>query len=356
MSPQLESKTFGVSPKGDEITLFSLFIKDQIKVSVMNYGATWTHLLLPDRNGKMEDTVLGFDDLEGYLQKDYQDNYCYIGSTVGRVAGRLSGNQFTIDDKTYHLPPNQGETHLHGGIEGWDKKIWAAAPFETDNSVGITFYYKSPDGEENYPGTVEVWVTYTLDITGKLEISYRAISDKKTVINPTNHSYFNLSGDFSQSIEAHEFFVDTDHYLPINENSLPTGEVAHVAGTPFDFRTPKPISEQIHKKDEQLKLAGGIDHCFALKESETCATLFHPGTGRKLTLSTTAPGLQVYTSNYLNQSFAGKGGVKFDRRAAICLETQHFPDAANQPEFPSTLLLPGEVFQSRTVFAFSVEK
>ncbi|WP_291785290.1 aldose epimerase family protein [Cecembia sp.] len=356
MTPILESKRFGETPEGEEITLFTLSLGNKISISFMNYGATWTHLFIPDKNGNLEDVVLGFDDLKGYLHQEYLDNYCYLGSTVGRVAGRFSGNQFSIDGKTYHLPKNQGGIHLHGGMEGWDKKIWIAQPFETDDSSGVTFFYKSPDGEENYPGTVEAWVTYTLDASGSFEISYKAITDKKTIVNPTNHAYFNLSGDFSKNIEDHEFWVDAEHYLPVNVNSLPTGEIAHVAGTPFDFRRPSLIEAHLHQQNDQLKLANGIDHCFVLNPSEKSAILHHPKSGRTLTLSTTAPGLQVYTGNYLNGSFKGKGNSPFDKRAAICLETQYFPDAPTHAEFPTILLLPGEVFKSRTVFAFSVEE
>lgn len=354
MSPRLQSEFFGTSPNGEEIILFTLSISKKIKISVMNYGATWTHLFVPDRNGKMEDVVLGFDDFDGYIQKDYLNNYCYLGSTIGRVAGRIRDNEFSLGGKTYKLPENQGDIHLHGGIEGWDKKIWVAEPFETDNSTGITFYLKSKDGEENYPGTVEAWVTYTLDENGTLEISYKAISDKKTILNLTNHAYFNLSGNLSQSIEDHEFWVNADHFLPMNEKSLPTGEISHVAGTPFDFREPHIISQHINKKHEQIKIAKGIDHFFVLNESEPSAQLYHPESGRKLTLSTNQPGIQVYTGNYLNADFEGKKGIKYPKRAAICLETQHHPDACSHDNFPSIILLPGEVFKSRTIFEFSV--
>lgn len=355
MTPKLKSKKFGTLPNGQEIELFTLSLKNKIEFSVMNYGATWTHLFIPDRSGKMEDVVLGFDSLEGYLQKNYQDNYCYLGSTVGRVAGRFTDNLFILDGKTIRLPINQGDIHLHGGKEGWDKKIWSSEPFETENSIGITFHYRSLDGEENYPGAVDIWVSYTLDETGKMEIRYKAVTDTKTIINPTNHAYFNLSGDFSKSIEDHLFMVDADHFLPMNEKSLPTGEIRHVAGTPFDFRKPTLIKEKINQSNPQLELARGIDHCFVINREDTCAVLFDPVSGRKLTLSTTEPGIQVYTGNYLDKSFIGKGGIAYGKRAAICLETQHFPDSCSHENFPSVLLLPGEVFQSRTIFEFTVE-
>ncbi len=355
MKPVLTSKTFGFTPKGDKIYLFTLSLPGQIEVSVMNYGATWTLLIIPDRSGIMEDVVLGFDTLEGYLQKDYQEHYCYIGSTVGRIAGRITDNRFHLEEKTYELPANLNGIHLHGGIEGWDRKVWNSEPFETDNSVGVTFYYHSIDGEENYPGAIDIWVTYTLDESGRFEISYKAISDQKTIINPTNHAYFNLTGDFTKSIEGHGFFVDAEKYLPMNKHSLPTGEIAGVSGTPFDFKRLKTISEPIHRNHPQLDIAGGIDHCFVLNQPEECAVLYDPESGRKLILSTTEPGLQVYTGNHLENNFKGKNGVTYGKRSAICLETQHFPDSCNQTGFPSILLMPEEIFQSRTQFVFSAE-
>jgi aldose 1-epimerase len=355
MSPQITSSHFGITPQGKEVEIFRLSIPNQIEIGVMDYGATWTHLFIPDRNGKVEDVLLGFDNLEGFFQKEYLENYCYLGSTIGRIAGRISNNTFSLDDKTFQLPANQGTTHLHGGMEGWDKKIWKAEPFETDNSVGVTFFYQSPDGEENYPGTMDVWVTYTLDETGRLEISYRAMTDKKTIVNPTNHFYINLSGDFFQNIENHALFIDAESYLPMNKNSLPIGVKSSVAGTPFDYRNLRQLKDQINLENPQLEIANGIDHCFVLNQEEDCVVLYDPNSGRKLTLSTSEPGVQVYTGNYLNGSFIGKKGIAFDKRSAICLETQHFPDAINLPEFESVILAPGEIFESRTQFIFSAE-
>jgi aldose 1-epimerase len=355
MSPLLESRLFGKTPRGEEITLFTMSIENSIRISVMDYGATWTHLYIPDRDGKMEDVLLGFDTLEGFFQKEYLENYCYLGSTIGRIAGRISNNTFSLDDKTFELPANQETIHLHGGMEGWDKKIWKAEPFETDNSVGVTFFYQSPDGEENYPGTVDIWVTYTLDETGRFEISYRAMTDKKTIINPTNHFYINLGADFSQNIESHALYIDAEDYLPLNHNSLPIGVKSTVAGTPFDFRNLRQLKNQITIENPQLEIGNGIDHFFVLNQEEDCIVLYDPVSGRKLTLSTTAPGVQVYTGNYLNGAFVGKKGIAFGEKSAICLETQHFPDAINLPEFDSVTLSPGEIFESKTQFVFSAE-
>ncbi|PRY85435.1 aldose epimerase family protein [Mongoliibacter ruber] len=352
MKPTLTSKPFGKLPNGAEISIFTLSISEKISLSVMNYGATWTHLFIPDRNGKLEDVLLGFDTLEGFLQKDYLDNYCYLGATVGRVAGRATGNQFTLEGKTYHLPPNQGATHLHGGIEGWDKKVWSFTTEETDTAASVTFSYKSPDGEENYPGTVDIQVTYKLDLTGKLTISYLASTDSKTVLNPTNHFYINLSGNFQSTIEDHLFQVNAETFLPMNDKSLPTGELKSVEDTIFDFRTPKIIKEALASGDAQINLAGGIDHCFVLGNEEESAILSDAKSGRVFKVLTTSPGLQVYTGNYLSGSFIGKENIAYGKRSAICLETQFFPDSHNHDHFPSIVLERGNTFESSTSFLF----
>ncbi len=354
MKPLLTSQPFGVLPNGVEITIFTISIPDKISFSVMNYGATWTHLFIPDKNGMMEDVLLGFDTLDGFLQKDYLNNYCYLGATVGRIAGRATDNKFSLDGKTFNLPPNQGDTHLHGGIEGWDKKVWKFETNQTDTAASVTFSYKSPDGEENYPGTIDIQVTYKLDLTGKLTISYAATSDSKTVLNPTNHFYINLSGDFQTSIEDHIFQVNADKFLPMNEKSLPTGELVSVKDTVFDFNTPKKISATLASKDKQINLAGGIDHCFVLNDEQESAILVDPKSGRRLKVLTTSPGLQVYTGNYLNGSFKGKKDISFGKRSAICLEAQYFPDSHNQEHFPSIVLDKGEVFESSTSFLFDI--
>jgi aldose 1-epimerase len=354
MSLTLHKNFFGISPKGEDVVLFTLSLADSITVKVMNYGATLTHLFVPDRIGDMGDVVLGFDTFEGYIQEDYLSNYCYLGATIGRVAGRITDNKFELEGKHYELPANQGDIHLHGGIEGWDKKIWEAEEVGKEGAIGVKFSYTSRDMEEQYPGNLQVNVTYWLKEDGTLELSYTATTDQTTVLNPTNHSYFNLSGDFSKSIEDHLFYVNAGHYLPMNLESLPTGEMLSVTGTPFDFGRTVAIESNISKSHPQVEIAGGIDHCFVLKEGKPAATLYHPGSGRKLTLNTSEPGVQVYTSNYLNKSFVGKNGIAFDKRSAICLETQHFPDSCNNPGFPKIELRPEAEFKSTTTFKFSV--
>lgn len=354
MNPSISSRRFGTLPDGREVQLFSINLEGRLELSVMDLGATWTHLFAPDKNGEMSDLILGFDSLEGFLHPDYRENYCYMGSTIGRVAGRIRNNAFQLDGQTIHLPPNNLEgVHLHGGPEGWDRKLWQAEPFETADTAGVTFYYQSPDGEGKYPGTIDIWVTYRLDASGRIEIQYKALSDRKTILNPTNHAYFNLSGNHQNPIEDHLFWVDADQYLSIDAQSLPTGDMLSVENTPFDFRTAKSLKEALSQDCLQLQLAGGIDHTFVLNQAENCAVLFHPESGRKLTLSTTELGLQVYTSNYLDNKFKGKGGIAYGKRAGICLETQHFPDSCNHPNFPSILLMLGEIFESKTQFVFT---
>lgn len=351
----LTNNLFGIFPDGRKVTLFTFLFANKIKISVMDYGATLTHLFIPDKNGKMEDVVLGFDDFDGYIQKDYLANYCYIGSTIGRVAGRISGNELQIDDKTYTLPTNQGQVHLHGGIEGWDKKTWEATPFQTADKVGVVFKHQSADGEENYPGKVDITVTYSLDQSGILEIQYQAESDQKTVINPTNHSYFNLSGNFNQSIDDHALQISAEQYMPLKAESLPTGVFTDVKESPFDFRISKKIGEALEIDHPQLILAGGIDHAFVLDKNKPSVSLHHPDSGRVLHLSTTEPAVQVYSGNFLNRNFKGKNCVAYDKRAAICLETQHFADSTHHSHFPTIVLNPGETFDSKTKFWFSIQ-
>lgn len=346
-------KPFGTAPNGEEIQLYILEIPGVIKASIMNYGATLTHLYVPDRDGKLEDIVLGFDDFEGYLSKEYLENYCYIGSTVGRIGGRIKGNQFELEGVIYKLNPNQGSTHLHGGIQGWDRKVWKALPTKNDKGVGVEFSLVSPEGEENYPGNIDFKVIYTIHLDGVLEIAYHGTTDRTTILNPTNHSYFNLSGDFSNDILKHKLQISAKHFLPVNEESFPTGELAPVKNTPFNFLEEKEIGSSLAQENIQLKYGNGIDHSFAFDVQENCLSLFEPVSGRVLKLDTTEPGVQIYTSNYLDGSIKGKNGITYKKNAAICIETQHYPDSINQKEFPSVVLRPTESFFSKTIFKFS---
>ncbi|AFL82985.1 galactose mutarotase-like enzyme [Belliella baltica DSM 15883] len=351
--PTIKYEPFGVAPNGEEIQLYTLEIPGIIKASVMNYGATLTHLYVPDRHGKMEDIVLGFDDFEGYLSEDYQENYCYLGSTIGRIGGRIKGNQFDLEGISYKLEPNQGSTHLHGGKHGWDRKVWKAKLIENEKILGIEFSLISPEGEENYPGNIKMQVIYMISFDGDLTLEYHGKTDKTTILNPTNHSYFNLSGDFSKDILNHQLQIAAKHFLPVDDKSFPTGELKSVGNTPFDFLEEKEIGKSLEQNDRQLKYGNGIDHSFALDIHEDCLSLYEPKSGRALKLSTTEPGVQIYTSNYLDGSIKGKNETSYKKNAAICLETQHFPDSINQKAFPSVVLRPEEDFFSKTTFKFS---
>ncbi|MCH7411286.1 galactose mutarotase [Belliella sp. DSM 111904] len=348
------SLPFGTLPDGQEIWLYTLEIEGVIKASIMNLGATLTHLYVPDRLGNMADVVLGFDDLEGYLQKDYQDNYCYLGSTIGRVGGRTKGNQFTLNGKVYNLPLNKVTTHLHGGEAGWDRKVWSADFFHDEEGIGVTFSLSSPDGEGGYPGKIDVQVSYRISEDAKLQITYEAKTDAPTILNPTNHSYFNLSGDLTTDITDHVLQVNAARFLPIDEDSFADGLLQDVAGTAFDFQKPTLIGEALSKQEDiQLQRGNGFDHAFEVGQSEVDAILHDPKSGRTMECITSAPAIQIYTSNYVNGHFKGKNNIPYKHRAAICLETQGFPDAANREDLPSIKLNPEDKFWSQTTFKFT---
>jgi aldose 1-epimerase len=346
---KIESRPYGQLPSGAEITEYVLTNDRGMRVQVITYGGIITALHIPDRHGGLGDVVLGYDTFDGYLAKNP-----YFGCITGRFANRIAGGRFTLDGTTYQLAINHGPNHLHGGQVGFDKRVWQAAVEEGDGAVSLALAYLSKDGEENYPGNLLVTVTYTLMSENTLRISYRASTDQPTILNLTNHIYFNLAG--SGTILDHEIMINADHFTPIDEAMIPTGELRPVAGTPFDFRQPRRIGAHIDEPDEQLQRAGGYDHNFVLNgtpgELRLAARLYDPSSGRVLEVSTTEPGMQLYTGNFLDGTIVGKGGVTYARRAGLCLETQHFPDSPNHPHFPSTVLRPGEEFHSVTVFAF----
>jgi aldose 1-epimerase len=278
---------------------------------------------------------------------------------VGRYANRIAKGTFALDGDTYRLTTNDGQNHLHGGNKGFDKVLWKATPKVTETGAVLELTYASPDGEEGYPGNLAVKVTYTLTPENALDIQYEASTDKPTIVNLTQHSYFNLSGDFSQSIEDHELVLYADDYLPVDHGLIPTGEMATVEGTPFDFKQPKPIGKDIDLDNEQLKLGKGYDHCWVLNEREggfgRIGYVHHPESGRLLEVYSDEPGVQIYSGNFMDGAFPDKKGGFFGKRAGLCLETQHFPDSPNQPSFPSVRLNPGETYTSRTMFKFSVK-
>ncbi|HEX9692815.1 MAG TPA: aldose epimerase family protein [Gemmatimonadales bacterium] len=346
--------TFGTLPDGAPVTLYTLTNANGVEVRAITYGAIIVSLRVPDRDGTMGDVVLGFDDLVGYLHDPP-----YFGAIVGRYANRIARGRFALDGTTYELATNNGPNHLHGGLRGFDKVVWSAEPFGSDRDVGVTFSYRSPDGEEGYPGTLEVRVTYTLSANDELIVDYAATTDRPTPINLSQHSYFNLAGDVRRDVLDHVLTIDADRYTPVDRTLIPTGELADVRGTPFDFTTPTAIGARIDADDEQLRFGGGYDHNFVLSRATEglafAARVSEPTSGRVLRISTTEPGLQFYSGNFLDGSITGKRGRVYGPRFGFCLETQHFPDSPNQPAFPSTILRPGEEYRSRTVFAFSTE-
>jgi aldose 1-epimerase len=321
----------------------------KVTVRILNYGGIVMSLEAPDRNGKPANIVLGFDSLDGYVKTG---NKPYMGAIIGRYANRIAGGTFELDGKTYHVPKNDGDNALHGGINGFNKKVWSAKEIRD----GVELTYVSKDGEEGFPGTLTTSVRYTL-VGNELQIEYTAKTDANTVLNLTNHSYFNLKGQGNGDILGHEMKIYARRYTPVNANLIPTGELAPVTGTPFDFLNSTVIGSRIDSDDEQLKLAHGYDQNWVLdgggKKVELAAEAYEPTTGRVLEVLTDQPGIQFYTGNFLDGSVTGTGGKVYNRRYAFCLETQHFPDSPNHPTFPTTELKPGETFHSTTVYRFS---
>ena len=341
---------FGKLPDGTQVDAITISNGRGTTVNVITYGAIITSIIAADRSGNPGDIVLGYDGLDGYL-KDSP----YFGAIVGRYANRIAKGRFTLDGATFQLPVNNGPNSLHGGTRGFDKVVWDAKPFETDSSGGVTLTYVSPDGDQGYPGRVDATVTYTLDERNRLSVDYRATTDKATVINLSQHSYFNLAGA-TRDILDHQLWIDADRYTPVDSTLIPTGELAPVNGTPFDFRTSQAIGGRIGQSNEQLRFGGGYDHNWVLKGAgmRHAARLSEPTSGRTLDIFTDQPGLQFYSGNFLDGSITGKSGHVYRHRFGLCLETQHFPDSPNHPAFPSTVLRPGETYQTKTVFAFGV--
>ena len=346
---------FGTTPAGEPVDLFTLTNAHGLVVRATTYGGIITSIETPDRAGKLGDVALGYDSLAGYLKATP-----YFGAIIGRYGNRIGHAQFTLDGATYHLPANDGPNTLHGGTVGFDKVVWEAEPFWTDSGVGVAFSHTSPDGDQGFPGKLEVRVTYTLTNRDELVVEYRATTDKATPVNLTQHSYFNLAGDGAGDVLRHVVWINADRYTPVDSTLIPTGALAPVAGTPFDFTTPTAIGARIGQDDEQLKRGRGYDHNFVLNRAGEglvhAARVVEPTTGRTLDVSTTEPGLQFYTGNFLDGSITGKGGHVYRHRNGFCLETQHFPDSPNHPSFPSTILRPGQTYRSKTVFTFGVAK
>lgn len=347
-------QVFGAAPSGQQIYLYTLRNSKGLEAAITNYGGRLVSLKTPDRQGKFDDIVLGFDSAQEYLQ-----NNPFFGAIAGRYANRIANGEFKLDGVTYKLARNNGPNTLHGGLKGFDKKVWSAHEARSKEGPEVVLQYLSKDGEEGFPGDLEVTVTYTLTENNELKIDYDATTDKDTVLNLTNHSYFNLSGQGTGSILNDVVTINADKFLPADENLIPTGEIRSVAGTPFDFRKPTAIGAHIDDKDPQLKFAKGYDQTFVLNRTgagpSLAARVTDPHSGRVLEVLTTQPGVQFYTANHMQGPVRGKGGAAYGFRSAFCLETQHFPDSPNKPNFPSTELKPGERFHSVTVFKFSVE-
>jgi aldose 1-epimerase len=345
-------QAFGTTADGTAIEAYTLRNAHGIEVTAITYGGIITAIRVPDRTGAMADVVHGFDRLEGYL-----GGHPYFGAIVGRYGNRIGRAQFALDGQTYKLAANDGPNHLHGGVKGFDKQVWRGEPGQ---AASVTFSRTSPDGEEGYPGTLRVRVTYTLTDADELAIDYEASTDKATPINLTNHSYFNLGGHDSGDILGHQLTLYADRYTPADGTLIPTGELVPVEGTPFDSRTATAIGARIGQDHPQIKYGRGYDHNWVLTRKggglQPAARLVDPRSGRTLQVATTEPGIQFYTGNFLDGTLKGKGGTVYAHRSALCLETQHFPDSPNKPGFPSTILQPGQTYRSKTVFTFGVDK
>lgn len=350
----IEESDFGNLPDGTAIKLFTITNSNGVEAGIATYGGTLVSLKIPDINQHFEDVVLGFDSVQGYLQPSVP----YFGATIGRYGNRIAGGKFTLDGQEYSLPQNDGTNTLHGGNKGFDKVVWEAEEFSNENEVGVKLHYLSPDMEEGFPGNLSVDVTYTLNNDNELRIDYKATTDKKTIVNLTNHTYFNFSRGLKEDILGHHVMINADQFVPVDEKAIPLGDLRSVKGTPFDFTQATEIGKRINEDHEQLKAVNGYDHTWVINgeagQMRTAATVFDPGSGRFMEIETTEPGVQFYSGNWLNGSLKGKG-VTYERRMGLCLETQHFPDSPNQPKFPSVELNPGEIYQTSTVHKFSVK-
>ena len=351
VSGKMTKQPFGKTPAGEEVTLYTLTNARGTEVAITTYGGIVVSLKTPDRQGKPADVVLGFDTLEGYLK-----GHPYFGAIIGRYGNRIAKGRFTLDGVTYKLAQNNGENHLHGGLKGFDKVVWRA---REAGPQSLELSYLSKDGEEGYPGNLSVTVTYSLSEDNELRIDYRATTDKPTVLNLTNHSYFNLAGQGEGDILGHQVMIAADRYTPVDAGLIPTGELRPVDGTPFDFRMPRAIGERINAPEEQLKLGKGYDHNFVLSGTpgtlRLAARVTEPKSGRVMEVLTTEPGMQLYTGNFLDGTITGKGGKVYHHRYGFCMETQHYPDSPNQPAFPSVVLRPGGTYQTTTVYKFSTQ-
>lgn len=346
----IETKSFGKAD-GKNVELYVMTNANGLKASITNYGGTMISLETPDKNGKMGDILLAPDNIEGFMNQTG-----YLNALIGRYGNRIGKGQFTLDGKTYKLATNNGPNHLHGGLKGFDKVIWNAEPFENKEGVGLKLSYLSKDMEEGYPGNLLVNVVYTLTNKDELRIDYTALTDKPTVCNLTNHNYYNLTGGAKRDILAHELKINADKFTPVDDGLITTGELRSVKGTPMDFTKATAVGARINADDQQIKYGGGYDHNWVLDKKGDkmthAATLRDPDSGRVMEVWTTEPGVQFYSGNFLDGTITGKGGVVYKQRWGMCLETQHYPDSPNKPDFPTTTLRPGELYKTTTLHKF----
>jgi aldose 1-epimerase len=353
-SSRIRQAPFGRTSDGQDVTRFTLHGVGGVRLEVLDYGAIVHCLYVPDALGRVIDVVLGYDDLPSY-----EHDRLYVGAAIGRYANRIRGGTFILDGRTHHLSTNDGPHHLHGGFRGFGKVVWRAQPFEDAETVGVMLEYSSPDGEEGYPGNLDVQIRYAISSANVFSIDYRCTSDRPTPVNLTQHSYFNLAGEGSGDVLEHELSIHADAFTEIDGSLLPTGTLAAVEGTPLDFRLTTRMGDRIRASHEQIRIAGGYDHNFVLSRASAdlspAARVVNPTSGLVMEVFTTQPGMQLYSGNFLEVIHRGKHGHQYGRHDGFCLETQHFPDSPNQPGFPSTILRPGDELRSRTEFRFSAQ-
>ena len=348
----IEKKAFGKTKEGINVDQYILKNRNGMEISTINYGGIITSWKTKDRDGNYQDIVLGFDNLS-----EYESESPYFGAIIGRYGNRIAKGKFTLNDENYNLAVNNDENHLHGGIKGFDKVVWDTREVVDDSTASLVLSYLSDDMEEGYPGNLKVQVTYTLDNNDKLSVKYEAVTDKTTIINLTQHSYFNLSADFNKNILDHDILINADSFLPVDSTLIPTGEIRNVGDTPFDFRSPKNVGEEINNSNKQLMIGNGYDHCWVLNNQDQgvrfVASAYDSSTGRLLEVFSDQPGIQFYSGNFLDGSLKSKIGGTYDFRSGFCLETQHYPNSPNEMSFPSVTLNPGEKYMTETIFKFS---
>lgn len=352
--PTVKKTPFGSTLDGTDVDQFILSNNNGMEIRIITYGGIITSWTAPDKNGNYKDIVLGYNTLA-----EYEAETPYFGALIGRYGNRIAKGKFSLDNKEYTLAVNNGVNHLHGGLKGFDKVVWDAKTIISDSTVSLELSYLSKDMEEGYPGNLETKVTYTLNNKDELSVSYEATTDKPTIVNLTQHSYFNLTADFNKDILGHELVINADSFLPVDKTLIPTGEFRDVTGTPFDFKTSKTIGTHIDNENIQLKNGLGYDHCWVLNDQDNgvrfVASAYEPISGRLLEVFSDEPGIQFYSGNFLDGTLPSKNKGMYQHRTGFCLETQHYPDSPNQNHFPSVVLLPGDEYASNTMFRFSVK-